>query len=346
MARPPSPTSRASLVLHLAGGHHDSAVYECGPDLHLWAAPNRAINPGDPVLHDFGQLNSSFILWTVDLPVGQNVSFTYVRTADPTNLFASDIAYTVVPGPNSSCLSSTSSNAPNTTSGLTSASPLVSSSPSTLENSSPTSTVTSTSSNPTRIATSTNSSSKRTATSTIIGAAIGGAVAAILFAASVAAWFRHRARMRSRAGKSAYEHSLLEAGDESDSGFPPPRETAQLSSESALPVAPLHPYMLKVAGHDMSSVHNSLSSSATPSKSADGSSAVTRGKAVVGESIPSLVDLTSPVAAAPERGQRAVDAGIVLASGDSGLLPPAYEDVSIRPREDNQTVARQTPRKP
>ncbi|PCH34164.1 hypothetical protein WOLCODRAFT_15146 [Wolfiporia cocos MD-104 SS10] len=52
------------------------------PPIHLWAAPNRDIAAGDPILHDFGVINSSFLYWTVDLCVGQNVSFTYVQESN------------------------------------------------------------------------------------------------------------------------------------------------------------------------------------------------------------------------------------------------------------------------
>ncbi|KAI0931499.1 hypothetical protein AcW2_000375 [Taiwanofungus camphoratus] len=74
------------------------------PPIHLWAASNNEDAPSDPTLHDFGFINSSYIFWAVDVPTGQNVSFTYVRTADPTLLLVSPEAYPVVAGPDTSCL--------------------------------------------------------------------------------------------------------------------------------------------------------------------------------------------------------------------------------------------------
>lgn len=78
------------------------------PPIHLWAAPNAEDSPGDPTLHDFGIINSSFILWTVNLPVGQNVSFTYVQTANLYYIYSS-AEYMVVPGQDDSCLTGSSS---------------------------------------------------------------------------------------------------------------------------------------------------------------------------------------------------------------------------------------------
>jgi len=73
------------------------------PPIHLWAAPNQDDTAGDAILHDFGIINTTFLLWTVDLPIDQNVSFTYVRTAVPTLLYSSPQAYSVVAG-SDSCL--------------------------------------------------------------------------------------------------------------------------------------------------------------------------------------------------------------------------------------------------
>ncbi|EED79709.1 predicted protein [Postia placenta Mad-698-R] len=104
------PRVRASFTISPEG----TTLQQCLPtDLiwteeHLWAAPNAEDSPGDPTLHDFGIINSSFILWTVDLPVGQNVSFTYVQTANLYHIYSS-AEYMVVPGQDDSCLTGSSS---------------------------------------------------------------------------------------------------------------------------------------------------------------------------------------------------------------------------------------------
>jgi len=79
------------------------------PPVHLWANPNLEDSPGDTALHDFGVINSSSTLWTVNLTVGQNVSFTYTQTSNQYLLFASPQAYTVVAGTNATCLATSSS---------------------------------------------------------------------------------------------------------------------------------------------------------------------------------------------------------------------------------------------
>ncbi|PCH34220.1 hypothetical protein WOLCODRAFT_148284 [Wolfiporia cocos MD-104 SS10] len=66
-------------------------IWTESPPIHLWAAPNRDISPGDPTLIDFGIINETYILWTVNLPVGQNVSFTYAQQSDPDNLLSSPV---------------------------------------------------------------------------------------------------------------------------------------------------------------------------------------------------------------------------------------------------------------
>ncbi|EED80877.1 predicted protein [Postia placenta Mad-698-R] len=104
------PRVRASFTISPGG----TTLQQCLPtDLiwteeHLWAAPNAEDSPGDPTLHDFGIINSSFILWTVNLPVGQNVSFTYVQTANLYYIYSS-AEYMVVPGQDDSCLTGSSS---------------------------------------------------------------------------------------------------------------------------------------------------------------------------------------------------------------------------------------------
>ncbi|KAI0752350.1 hypothetical protein C8Q80DRAFT_1145035 [Daedaleopsis nitida] len=79
------------------------------PPIRLWVAPNREVKPGDPTLETIGPVNSGSFQWVVDLPVGLNVSFTYIRLADPLTLFVSSQEYTVVAGDNSGCLPSRSS---------------------------------------------------------------------------------------------------------------------------------------------------------------------------------------------------------------------------------------------
>ncbi|KAI0743429.1 hypothetical protein C8Q80DRAFT_1181043, partial [Daedaleopsis nitida] len=75
------------------------------PPILLWVAPNREVNPGDPTLETLGPVNATFLRWTVDLPVGQNVSFTYIKLAEPYGLFVSRTQeYTVVAGDSSECL--------------------------------------------------------------------------------------------------------------------------------------------------------------------------------------------------------------------------------------------------
>ncbi|KAI0800634.1 hypothetical protein C8Q74DRAFT_1364337 [Fomes fomentarius] len=59
------------------------------PPFQLWVAPDREIAPGDPTLRTLGPINDTEFHWTVDLPVGQNFSFTYIRLEDPYTLYAS-----------------------------------------------------------------------------------------------------------------------------------------------------------------------------------------------------------------------------------------------------------------
>ncbi|KAI0743428.1 hypothetical protein C8Q80DRAFT_1181024 [Daedaleopsis nitida] len=74
------------------------------PPILLWIAPNREVNPGDPTLETLGPVNATFLRWTVNLPVGQNVSFTYNRVAEPYTFVVSPQEYTVVEGDSSECL--------------------------------------------------------------------------------------------------------------------------------------------------------------------------------------------------------------------------------------------------
>ncbi|KAH9932053.1 uncharacterized protein BXZ73DRAFT_101428 [Epithele typhae] len=48
--------------------------------VHAWVVPNREIEAGDPVLEDLGIISQQSFLWTVDLPIGTVISFTYVQT--------------------------------------------------------------------------------------------------------------------------------------------------------------------------------------------------------------------------------------------------------------------------
>ncbi|KAI0714911.1 hypothetical protein C8Q76DRAFT_728673 [Earliella scabrosa] len=74
------------------------------PPIQLWVAPDRQIAPGDPTLETLGPIDDTFLRWTVDLPVGQNISFTYIRLADQFTLFSSPEEYTIVAGASSACL--------------------------------------------------------------------------------------------------------------------------------------------------------------------------------------------------------------------------------------------------
>ncbi|KAI0931500.1 hypothetical protein AcW2_000376 [Taiwanofungus camphoratus] len=72
--------------------------------IHLWAANHTYTQPGESdVLHDFGTISLQFEPWTVNLPVGQTVVFTYEQTQSPGLLIDSE-TYTVASGPNTACL--------------------------------------------------------------------------------------------------------------------------------------------------------------------------------------------------------------------------------------------------
>ncbi|KAI0756367.1 hypothetical protein C8Q80DRAFT_1115897 [Daedaleopsis nitida] len=55
----------------------------------LWVVPNREVAPGGPILESLGTIDKNFLFWTVDLPVGQNVSFTYARAEEQYLLLSS-----------------------------------------------------------------------------------------------------------------------------------------------------------------------------------------------------------------------------------------------------------------
>ncbi|KAI0756366.1 hypothetical protein C8Q80DRAFT_25590 [Daedaleopsis nitida] len=74
------------------------------PPIQLWVAPDRQIAPGDPTLETLGPIDSNALNWTVDLPVGQSISFTYIRLANQYDLLVSDTEYTVIAGENADCL--------------------------------------------------------------------------------------------------------------------------------------------------------------------------------------------------------------------------------------------------
>ncbi|KAI0800635.1 hypothetical protein C8Q74DRAFT_430715 [Fomes fomentarius] len=102
---PPGPTLEQCSQVDL--------IWTEEPPIRLFVVPNREVAPGDPILENLGEIDQSFLLWTVDLPVGQNVSFTYVRVAAQYTLLSSPQQYTVVEGSTSSCLAArTSSSSP------------------------------------------------------------------------------------------------------------------------------------------------------------------------------------------------------------------------------------------
>lgn len=203
------------------------------PPIHLWAAPNRDVSPGDPTLRDFGVVNDTFLLWRVDLPAGQNVSFTYVQTSNPTLLFSSDQAYPVISGTNASCLNSASS------------APASSDSSSTSSGSSPassgSSSTSSTAPNPTSSidlnSASTHHKSVRRAA--ILGGVVGLCV--VLIGVLVFFWVRHRRSRTSDRLSIAYESARylnrpdVQDGNTSGRVSPFTMPAALLSTASTIP---------------------------------------------------------------------------------------------------------------
>ena len=47
----------------------------------MWVAPNNDTKAGDPFLEDLGVINDSFVLWTVNLPVGTSCHFLAIEYA-------------------------------------------------------------------------------------------------------------------------------------------------------------------------------------------------------------------------------------------------------------------------